>query len=192
MSLVVAKKCGECVFMGADSLTSIGDYRKASAPVPEDRKIVQMPGGVLVGATGNVRVLQVLTDNPGWFEILGTDELEKRFLVQWIVPNLYQELKDRGFLEEADTARMEASFLFAKGGRLFRMDPDFSVSTVTEFDAIGCGEDAAVAVYLQSGEEKPRELLLECLRLAAGYDSSIGAPFFLIDTQTKTFSEVKV
>ena len=78
MSLVVAIKKDDVVYLGADTRTTRGE-RVRSNLAEEDLKIHRM-GSCLVGAAGTVANIQLMTNHPEWFELKGKP-LTKKFLV---------------------------------------------------------------------------------------------------------------
>ena len=84
MSLIVAIKKDDVVYLGADTRTTRGE-RVRSNLAREDLKIHKM-GSCFVGAAGTVANLQLMISHPEWFELKGKP-LTKKFIVQKIIPN---------------------------------------------------------------------------------------------------------
>lgn len=195
MSLVIAVKENDRVLMGADTQTSRGD-EKYSIAGTETQKIHLTPNGVVVGTAGLVRVLQQLTCHPEWFEELPPEGLTKEFLVRRIAPALLECIDGQNLSDEGDRSEeiphAEFSAVFAQGDRIFVMESDYSVFAMPGYAAIGCGCDAANAVFAdkRNPDEPAKEKLLRALRFADRLDSAVGAPFLIVDTERNTMERI--
>ena len=190
MSLVIAEIKDGVVYMGADTQVSSGETKRNFTAEP-NLKINRMPGGVLLGEVGAVRVSNILINFKEWFAPLEKEPLTKKFLVTKLLPKFYNELKKRELLRREHISGFEGSFLLAQADKLFLINGNFTVSQVPHFDTIGAGNDAAYATYQLMKDAPVREKMLTSLRLASEYDLSISAPYVFCDTKSLTIELVE-
>jgi ATP-dependent protease HslVU (ClpYQ) peptidase subunit len=193
MSLVVAIKKDDVVYLGADTRTTRGK-RVRSNLAEEDLKIHRM-GSCFVGAAGAVANIQLMTNHPEWFALKGKP-LTKRFIVQNVLPKYYDLVKEMDKLEleeqNSNFPKCGCTFLVTDGKKIFQIDDDFEVKELSKYGQIGCTECIALTFFLNAPEEcEPNELILKALRTSSYRDDGVGAPYILINTRDNEFEVVE-
>ena len=193
MSLVVAIKKDDVVYLGADTRTTRGE-RVRSNLAEEDLKIHRM-GSCFVGTAGSVANLQLMTNHPEWFELKGKP-LTKKFIVQNIIPKYYDLVKEMGKLdideENKELPKCDCTFLVTDGKKLFQIDDDFEVIELSKYGQIGCTENIALTFMLNAFDDySPNDMILKTLRTSAYRNDGVGAPYVLINTRDNEFEIVE-
>ena len=152
-------------------------------------------GTCYVGAAGTVSNIQLMTDHPEWFELKGKP-LTKRFLVQNVVPKYYDLVKEMDKIEMGEknsaSPKCKCAFLVTDGKKLFRIDDDFEVIEFSTYGQVGCTEDIALALFLDSlTDYSPNEIILKALRISTYRNDGVGAPYILINTKDNKFEVVE-
>ena len=193
MSLVVAIKKGGVVHLGADTRVSKGD-RVRSILAEEDYKIQRL-GSCFVGSAGAVSNIQIMTENPEWFE-LGGKPLTKKYIVKNIIPRYYDQVKKTGKLEiDEENRNLPNSccdFIVTDGNSIFVIDDDFEVIEKSKYAQIGCASMTAFTYLVNATDAKsPNEIILSALRTSAYRDDGVGAPYVLINTKDNEYEIVE-
>ena len=99
MSIIIAVKENNRVLMMGDSMEI---SREESYTLHDEKRLkILVLGDVLVGSAGRVRSIRRLVSHPEWFDTKGA-ELDKRFIVNEIVPKFWAELDEHGFIKYED------------------------------------------------------------------------------------------
>ena len=185
MSVVVAIKENDTIYLGADTLMARKNTKVPEINNIEKFKLTNLPNGIILGHVGGVSTTQKLVLNEEWF--IGVEEkgLDKEFLVTVILPKLKEELEKYKLLDE--DGMMDADFLIAYKDRLYDIKSDFSVVKINEHTAIGAGKNFALSISCKDYVDK-QEKLIEALRHSSKMCSSVDGPFVLIDTKTLEFA----
>ena len=193
MSVVVAIKKDNVVYMGADSQVTRGGTRTTLSN-PDNYKIWAMSDSdnALMGGVGTVRpinVLKVANDLiPEAVDIKGN--VDFRFVVRYLVPRMMDELADYKILlkNEDGVPNMDASFLFAYRDRLYNIDRWGTVITIDDFCAIGSGASEALGSLLSSADvEDPVERIKMAIKASAAHDIYVDYPIVISDTESTEF-----
>ena len=186
MSLVIAFKYNDIIYMGADTQTTSGNYIEKYKTYEENFKITKMPNDILLGHVGSVVLTQQLYSQKKWFEQLPAEGLTKKFIVKNIIPKLYNKFYIKDLLEDGNT--MLSSFVLAWRNRLFYIASNFEVYELDDFIAIGSGRSCAL--YYALKQTSVREKILNCLNAANNFCNTVCNPFILIDTKELKFEIV--
>ena len=194
MSVIVAIKKNDKIYMGTDTQVSCGS-RKRSALNEENRKIRRFENGVLLGAVGAQRGAMLVFSHPEIFTLPEDGRLTKEHVVTKIVPEITKLFReaDQMELKKERIPRWPCTFLLAHGDMLFELTRERAVITIHHFSSIGVGCSAVFpALMKMDGEtlcddDAVNEGLLKALRISTVYLQGIGAPYFLIDTERKEF-----
>lgn len=194
MSIIVAVKHGDTVYMGADTQITYGDGEKRNSLLESDRKIHKFENGLLVGATGAADDILRVIYNKTIFEI-PQEGLTKKFVVNEIVPKLFAYFKEKDCLvaekndDDAEKSRMRCSFVLAYKNKIIYIHGDFGVWENARFCAAGAGGSYAFP-YLEAFDHKDdvNGQLVRAMRGCAKHDNSISAPFILIDSKNLTYT----
>lgn len=193
MSVIVAMKHNGTVYMGADTQCSCGDEKKNSL-IESERKIIKLDNGLLLGGTGRADVLMRLFYSKGIFTV-PEEGLTKKHIVTEIVPKLFKYLDERNLICEPDEddddekCHMRCSLMLVHKDKIFYLNGYFGVWENARFCIIGSGTSYAFP-YLDSydGKGDVNDVLLAAMRGCSKHDSSVSAPYILIDSRNQTYS----
>ena len=191
MSLVVAYKKDGTVYMGADTQSSRGSEISRTLNA-SGFKISKLPSGILMGVCGLVKGHQKILTQKNWFELPEGKKLDKRYIVKNIIPKLSELMK--GIKEDKDArhSSMEVCLLLAQADRLFMISNQYTVFESHSYAAIGAGADYSEYCLSRAEEaDDVHEGLLKALRAGAHFDSTVSAPYVLIDTKDREYAVVE-
>ena len=191
MSVVVAIKQGDRIWLGADTQTTCGSDRFNQLS-QNDFKIAKMDNGMLISMTGETVSAQMLLAHPEWFTVDEKKGLTKEHIVTKIIPQIYETLEEEGLLDRGDKGTpplMKLTVLLAYKDKLFEISRDLQVIRYEDYQATGSGANAVN--YGLSRVDKSKDIneqLLRLLRIGAKQDTNVSAPFVLIDTKDLEFT----
>lgn len=191
MSLVVAFKKDGVVYMGADTQSTCGST--ISRALNESGfKITRLANVILVGICGSVKGHQKIIAQKHWFDIPEGETLSKRYIVKNIIPELCNLMNDINEDKDARNSSMEVSILIARQDKMFVISHDYAVYECETYTAIGAGYNYSKYSLSQIGESDDiNEGILKALRAGARFDSTVSAPYVLIDTKDKEYKIVE-
>ncbi|MBQ9716056.1 MAG: hypothetical protein IJV77_06585 [Clostridia bacterium] len=187
MTVVVAVRQGNTVFMGADTQSTFDPF-KENYLSEQNLKIRKMPNDVLVAESGRSSVTQEMVFRPEFFENIPKDTgLTKKYIVQEIIPKYKKILKKADALDEK--GKGEFSFLFVWKDRIFKVHDDFCVSKINNYVSIGSGSDLAYP-FLDDTKLSMQERLMSGMKMAEKFDQAVSGPFVFIDTKDMQYKIV--
>ena len=198
MSVVIAIKKNDRIYMAADTQTSCGD-KKTTYLGEDSRKIHRFENGILLGCTGSVHNWQIICAHPEYFTVPEDGELNKKYIVQNIIPKMFKCYRDNNMCEkeEGEPARLGDSYILAYKDKLFRIYGAFESEVLNHYAEIGSGGDLTLAglVALDDEDESSGDTiglrLVELLRIASSRVMSVSGPYYLIDTKDQRFKMVE-
>ena len=191
MSLIVAYKKDGIVYMGADTQSTCGTA--ISRALNESGfKITRLPNGILVGVCGRVKAHQKIVAQKHWFAMPEGEKLSKRYIVQNIIPELSALMGEMKEEKNSRNSSLDVSIILAHRDKMFIIARYFEVFECNTFAAIGAGDDFSVYALSQirAGDDV-NEGLLKALRAGAHFDSTVSAPYVLIDTKDREYAIVE-
>lgn len=191
MSVVVAIKEGNKVYLGCDSQVTKGGTR-TTLKNPHNYKIWKVIGAdnCLMAHVGNVRDANIvrLMDRLVTDYNIYRNHVDYEFVVKKIVPDIIEELKQYGMIKEDKYIDfLDSSFLFAFQDQLYVIGRDRSVIEVDDYVAIGSGEDQCIGSLLSTEGEKPRDRIVKAIKASAAADIYVDYPIILTDTENTEF-----
>ena len=190
MSLVVAYKRDGIIYMGADTQSSRG-YSIERTLNESGFKISRLSSGMLMGVCGRVKGHQRILSKK-CFDIPDDVVFNKRYIVKNIIPQLSDIMKDVVDENESRNSSMSVSLIVAWQGKMFMITSRFKVLECASYAAIGAGNDYAGYLLSSIGKsDDVNEGLLKALRAGANFDSSVSAPFVLIDTKDREYKIIE-
>ena len=191
MSLVVAYKKNGIIYMGADTQTTQGTTVERFMN-ESGYKITRLPNGMLVGICGRVKCHQKIIARKGLFDIPDNVKFDKRYIVRNMIPEICEItslLKDD---KGARNVSMDVSMVLAWKDKMFVITHYFDVYECNTYVAIGAGDDYSKYELSKIGEnDDVNEGLLRALRVGAYFDTTVSAPFILIDTKNREYKVVE-
>lgn len=178
MSVIVAIKNDDVIYMGCDTQTTIGKDKENNLQ-ELTFKINKLQNGMLVGTCGSVAAYQSVCDDESIFEI-ENDELTKKVIVNNIIPKIKAKLK--GIEGDTSENEMPITIIIAYKDKLFEVMCDYLVVGIEDYCSKGSGGGYTFS-SLANIELSIRERILNGLRTSAKYCASVSKPFVLIDTK---------
>lgn len=152
-----------------------------------DRTIIKEPKvfmkeGIGFGVCGLPKVMDALQHAAELPAYTGGDP--KGYLVSEVVPAVRECLKRLECTEEHNGQQyFHGAMLIGFKGRLFQMECNFQlVESSKGFDAVGSGADAALG-SLRSSKGKPKDRVLESLKVSAENNAGVAPPFDVIEVK---------
>ena len=193
MSVLIAYKRGDTVYMGTDTRVIINEHKKNEL-CESNYKIQKSESGVLVGISADRKVRQILFAYSDIFTLDKNGELTRKHIVKEIIPNLLIVLQREGLLIEKDDELpyMKAVILLAHKGVLYEICSGFTIVRYEDFQALGKASAYTQAVMLNVREsDDVNEQIIKALDISAHNSHLVGAPYLLIDTKTQNYKLVK-
>lgn len=186
MSVIVAIKDGDAVYMGADSQRTTQSSRVDRGFNESYFKINRLGSGMLVGFCGSVKCKQIVLSVPNIFTLDKDGQLTKKHIVREIVPRLVE------LFDQISDNRGEADLyiMLAHKDRLYTISADFSVRCRTYGASIGAGREFAKYGLYEMTELPVRERILNALKESARRTESVSGPYVLIDTRNYQYEVV--
>lgn len=160
------------VIIGGDSAGVSGYLTTLRA----DAKVFRN-GSFLIGFTSSFRMGQLLryTFHP---PERPTDMDIFEYMVKMFVESVRECLKNGGYTRKEYEQESGGVFLIGYEGRLFIIDSDFQVSeSITEYAAVGSGNEIALGVLYATNKETPRSRIEMALKAAEYFISGVRSPF---------------
>lgn len=198
MSVVIAIKKNNRIYMAADSQASCGD-RKTTYFGEGSRKIRRFDNGILLGHVGAVHNCQIVCAHPEIFTVPEDGNMTKKYIVQNIIPKLFKLYREHDMREKAEDepSRMGDTYLLAYKDKLFRIDNVFDVEVCGHFAEIGSGGDLTHAGLIELDADDVRDekvieaRLADLLRISASRTMSVSSPYYLVNTADRKFKMVE-
>lgn len=144
-----------------------------------------LPNGVICGVSG-YSVKQAMQTNKQWFDGLASEPLTKKFIVQNVVPKLYDKLDELGLIpaekKEDGESAFDGAIILAQKDKLYCIDSNFSVLAIPRYCIIGEGKDYALPRVILHKDGKVEDMLYDALHDAKVYSCNVREPFYLFTT----------
>lgn len=186
MSVIVAIKDGDTIYMGADSQRTTQSGRVDRGFNESYLKINRMDNGILVGFCGSVTSKQIVMSTSNIFTLDKDGQLTKRHIVREIVPRLVELFDQIG----DDQGEMKVGIMLAYKDKLYTILADLSVRCITYGASIGAGSKFAWYALFGMKDLPVRERILNALKESARRTESVSGPYVLIDTQSNQYEVV--
>ena len=191
MSVVVAIKEGEKIYIGADSQVTRGGTR-TTLKNPNNYKVWKVLNveNCLMASVGTLRDANIvrLMDKLVTDYNVYKNHIDYEFVVKKIVPDIIDELREYGMLKDEKYIEfIESSFLFAFKNQLYLISRDRSVIEIDDYVAIGSGEDQAIGSLLSTEGEKPKQRIVKAIKASATSDIYVDYPIIIVDTEKTEF-----
>lgn len=174
------------VWLGGDSLRSNGHNGQAY----RESKVFRN-GDFLIGATGSVRVAQLLRYSFSPPEYSEGDDI-MAFMVNDFVESIRTLFRERGVMREDEGEDKGGEFLVGYRGQLYHIESDFQVGNPSfPFDACGSGEQYAHgAMYATKGAffSSPEKFVTNALRAASEFAVGCAPPYHIVTTDPSSMA----
>lgn len=194
MSIIIACKKGDTIYMGTDTRVNIRGYKQNDLSEC-NYKIQKQENGMLVGVSSDLSMVrQTIFAYSDIFTLDKSNDLTKRHIVKEIIPKLIDVLKTRkGFYikEEDDEPRMQAKIVLAYKDKMFLILPEFSIIRSEEFLTTGdCSNFGLSTMYGVKQDSDVNEKILKALEIASNNSFLVGPPYLLVDTKEQKYNLV--
>lgn len=194
MSVVVAIKHNDTVYIGADSQITRGGTRR-SLSNPNNYKIwrAKESSQTLVGAVGLVREMNI-TKMINFFEdsIENNLNIDYEFMVLKFIPKMFENLEKYKILgkDVDEIPKMNCAYLVAHQSKLYQIGYDGAVIEIDDFASIGSGANEAMGSLLSTMDLPPIERIKIAIKASAANDIYVDYPIVISNTNQDQFEVV--
>lgn len=173
MTCIIGLVENDTVYMGGDSASATSwDMRITKLP-----KVFGLKN-FLIGYTSSFRMGQLLQ-----YQLtvpLQNGEDDMAYMVGTFIEEVRRLFKDNGYTKIENNQEEGGCFLVGYKRRLYVVHSDFQVNEHTDgFEAIGCGQDYALATMKALETLPPRDRITKALEIAAYFSNGVCAPFHI-------------
>lgn len=185
MSLIVAIKAEDRIYVGCDSQVTTGD-RKDFLTNSTWSKVWSVKGLALMGGVGYARDSQIVMTNDVFSELsLLKGEIDFKYLVNEGFEALYNLLVDKRCVDIEDgvySPCLKSSFLFAQDDRAYAIYGSGYIEEIDDFLLLGSGSDVAEGILLSNKDKHPAKRIEEAIQAATNKTCSVGGDIILFST----------
>ena len=189
MSVLIAYKRGDTVYMGTDTRVIANDCKRNEL-CQSSYKIQKLENGMIVGITADRLVRQAVFANSDIFTLDKKGELTRKHIVKDIIPKLSAMLNEEELMvnKEGSLPYFKAEIFLAHNGNLYEICSNFCVYRYEEYQTVGAVSDYA-EFLLQSIKDTDdvEQKFVEALDIVAEHSQYVGRPYVLINTKDKEF-----
>ena len=192
MSILIAYKKGDTIYMGTDTRTIVNEHKKNELRGC-NLKIQKLANDMLLGITGERLERQTLIAYSEIFTLDKKGELTKKHIIKEIIPNLLSVLEKEDLLveKEGELPYMKATILLAYKGVLYEIGASLTVIKYEDFQVLGRAADYAQAMMINTSEsDNINDRIVKALDITAKNSQYVGRPYLLIDTKEMKYSFV--
>jgi ATP-dependent protease HslVU (ClpYQ) peptidase subunit len=174
MTCIVAMKDGDKIIMGSDDMVSRGEE-----VIPAPTKKTFKKDGFLFGCAGYTRAMQLVQYNLDMPE-RGVDEILDNYIFKKLIPAMRALWANNGMKKDGGSIEWTPNtFLMATEGRIFEVEPYFTVFEFCEYASIGSGAKYAQGAMhaLSDSKLKPKARITKALQAAANFARGVSDRF---------------
>lgn len=188
MSVVVAIKDGDKVWVGCDSQVTTG-YTKST--LKSQMKIWKSEDDkdIVMGLVGDCRDNNILSTTDKWIEELVKlkDEVNFKYVVRNVVPKIFRELNQYGRMRAKDGIQsIESTLIFAHKDKAYIIYSDGCVAEIEDMEAIGSGgrlSTGAINIIKNDTKLTAKEKLIKAIKTACESDLYVNYPIVIMNTE---------
>lgn len=192
MSILIAYKKGDTIYMGTDTRTIVNENKKNELRGC-NLKIQKLANDMLLGITGERLERQTLIAYSEIFTLDKKGQLTKKHIIKEIIPRLLSVLGKEDLLveKEGEIPYMKAAILLAYKGMLYEIGASLTVIKYENFQVLGRAADYAQATILNTNESGDiNDRIVKALDITAKNSQYVGRPYLLIDTKEMKYKLV--
>lgn len=196
MSVVIAIKKDNVIYMAADTMVTYGDSKRHLYSESSQKiwAVSDTPHCVM-GATGYLRDINLIhhcTNELVPEAAIIREDLNIGIIMQYTVPTIFETIRNytKVVMPENQSFEFCTSFLYAYKNRLFSILPDGLVEEIDDYTAIGSGADAALASLKHNIDEPVYTRLMKALDAASDISLYVSAPYVCINTEDTTLYDL--
>ena len=196
MSVVIAIKKDNVVYMAADTMITYGDSKRHLYS-DSSQKVwaVSDTPNCIMGGTGYLRDINLIhhcTNELVPEAAIIREDLNIGIIMTYTVPTIFETIRNytKVVMPENQPFEFCSSFLYAYKNRLFSILQDGLVEEIDDYTAIGSGADAALASLKHSVDEPVYTRLIKALEAASDISLYVSAPYVCINTKDTTLYDL--
>lgn len=192
MSILIAYKKDDTVYMGTDTRVIENDHKKNELSEC-NYKIQKLENGMLLGITGESLERQTLIAYSEIFTLDKKGKLTKKHIVKEIIPQLLSVLEKENLLmrKESECPFMKAVLLLAYEDTLYEISTTFSVIKYEDFQVLGKVSNYALATMANTkNTDNINERIIKALDIVSKNSQCTGEPYLLINTKELKYNLV--
>lgn len=183
MTAIIGIKRKNRIIIGADSITSYIDTNDNSIIENTSLKIKRIDGSpsCLIACTGNANNINAVVNVTNLLD--GKENVSHSYMIKYVVPKLFKECANRGFLERVDDHdELNMRILIATKKNLYYINDVGTVVDIKKCVFIGSGQSQLTNAYLNINDDNRdlKEIAIDCLDstcrtcIGIGYPLTIG------------------
>ena len=192
MSILIAYKKDDTVYMGTDTRTIVNDHKKNEL-CGCNLKIQKLANDMLLGITGERLERQTLIAYSEIFTLDKNGKLTKKHIVKEIVPRLIAVLEEEKLMieKEGEFPYMQAQIILAYKDTMYEICSSFAVIKYEDFQVLGRASDYAQATLMNTKEtDVINQRIVRALDITADNSQYVGKPYVLIDTKNMKYEYI--
>ena len=192
MSILLAVKRGDTIYMGSDTRVVVGDHKRNETRGC-NLKIQKLDNGILLGITAERLERQTVIAYSDIFTLDKAGRLTRKHIVKEIIPRLIALMEEENLMvkKEGEYPYMKAQILLAYKDTMYEICSSFTVIKYEDFQVLGEVADFAHSTMLNT---KPtddiKQRIIKALDIVAKNSQYVGRPYVLIDTKDMKYEFV--
>ncbi len=187
MSVVVAIKDNDRVWVGCDSQVTRGGWTKESL---EGCYKIWKPSddcNIVMGGVGVLRDINILSTATDWVDELAKHKgVDDKYIIRTVVPKIYKELEDYGRLKIRDGIKsMESAFIFAYKEKAYEIAGDGAVIEKDDMLIEGSGYIAGMGAWdrIKNEDIPAKEKVIQVIKASCNVDLYVNYPIVIMNTK---------
>lgn len=177
MTCIVGVETDSRAVLAGDS-ASVGNYHTRKIQNSKVFKYEDSP--LAIGYTTSFRMGQILEYHLDPSEVGGE---ERRFVIESLIPNIREVLKDKGFSEVVNNKEEGGMFLLAVRDKIFKVQKDFSVISHSQpYSVVGVGSREAYGAMVAMDENDPVKIAKRAITAASEFNTGVELPSTICQT----------
>jgi len=195
MSVVVAIRDGDLIYIGADSQKTKGHTRETSTNINNLKIFKPLSNkNLIIGFSGDYRDRDILYCSEDYIgKIFENDSFDYKFIVSNFVPNIFSLLKHHGRIYKGsdNMEYMDGTLIITYKNKLYRISSFGVVTEIDDYCAIGTGENFAIG-YLNEGDKTNlKEALIKSLKSAIKNDIYLSYPIIIMNNKNNDIEVIE-
>ena len=189
MSVVVAIKDGDKVWMACDSQVTMGYSTKKTLTNPNNYKICrpEKEKNTLVGVVGDLKLQNIIRVQDEFIDELTKlkDEFNFKYVVTKIIPKIFELAKESWLVEKEKDQNFyyfNGGLIFAHKDKLYSISSDGCVTEIDDYCADGSGFRLALG-YLNQHNEDKKDAIIKAVKSACETDNFVNYPIIVMNTK---------
>lgn len=189
MSVVVAIKDGDKVWMACDSQVSMGWSTKKTLTNPNNYKICrpEKDKNTLIGVVGDLKLQNIIRVQDEFVDELTRfkNEFNFKYVVNTIVPKIFKLSHENQLVEKVKDQPIfyfNGGLTFAHKDKLYLINSDGCVTEVDDYCADGSGFRFAVGYLNQNTDETKKDAIIKAVKSSCESDMFVNYPIIVMNT----------